>query len=920
MKILKNTKFPTSLKRGKTSTIALILLLAISSFGFAISTAEAHFPAWNIVTHAYVAPSPSTVGVGEYTQLVMWLDWVPPTAGGDGGDRWRGFMLAVTKPDGTKTTLGPFTTSPVGSTYTTFTPDQAGTYSFVLSFPGQVLTNGTGVPNFRGAAYVNDTFLPSTSVPALLTVTQNATVQWQEPPIPTGYWTRPISDANRAWSSLASNWLLGSWLVGNWQTAGKAPNSPHILWQKLLTAGGIGDAQWPGQPYDIDDYESPWSSPIVMNGRIYYNTPPTASNARYGYYCLDLYTGQQIWYKNGTDNGLNNPFTLVGFASGANSAPALQQSYPTLSFGQMQHYNSLNGQGVISYLWITIGSSWYMLDSDNGNWIMTLKNVPGGTAVTDQDGNLLRYSYNANTGNLLCWNSSQSIPPSGPTGTGQQIWKPRVGATIDAVNDNSWTLYGPVANQWDASDITPRSGYTMNVTIPTGLPGITRVLQDANRVPKIIMGFTIDPPIATSGLSDPTTTFRVWAAKINEHAAPYSPNPTKTETQNNNLGFTVTMLYDRNFTNPMPGTALSLGAVSYLDDIFTVDSKEGVVKWGYSLSTGSLAWGPTAPQGAWDLYGVSDTAAYGKIYSGSYGGVIYAYEAKTGKLLWNYTLSNVGFESPYGNFPVSIGAIVDGKLILYSTEHSPTKPLWRGSNVRAIDANTGKELWTLLDFNMGLAVADGYIVSGDKYDNTIVCIGIGPSATTVSTQDFAAPKGTPVLIQGTVTDQSPGAKGTPAIADAYQKQWMEFLYKQQSCPTTATGVPVKLTAIDPNGNTQDIGTVTSDINGLYKKSWTPPVEGAYTIIATFAGTASYGNSYAETALLVGPAQAAPVVSSTPTQTIAPTSTPAVTTSASPSSAVSPPGSGMPIATYAAIGAVVIIVVAIAAALVLRRRK
>ena len=44
---------------------------------------------------------------------------------------------------------------------------------------------------------------------------------------------------------------------------------------------------------------------------------------------------------------------------------------------------------------------WYMLDANTGNWELTLKNVPGGTAVTDQDGSLLRYSYNAATGSFL---------------------------------------------------------------------------------------------------------------------------------------------------------------------------------------------------------------------------------------------------------------------------------------------------------------------------------------------------------------------------------------------------------------------------------------------------------------------------------------------------------------------------------------
>jgi hypothetical protein len=206
---------------------------------------------------------------------------------------------------------------------------------------------------------------------------------------------------------------------------------------------------------------------------------------------------------------------------------------------------------------------------------------------------------------------------------------------------------------------------------------------------------------------------------------------------------------------------------------------------------------------------------------------------------------------------------------LFSNEHSPTKPLWRESYVRCVNLTDGKEIWKLLDFNMGLSIADGYIVSGSQYDNNVYCIGKGPSATTVEAPLTATPVGSIEIIQGTVTDQSPGAKGTPAIADVNQEQWMQYLYMQQLKPENANGVPVSLDAIDPNGNYVHIGDVTSDIHGSYGFAWTTPnVPGKYTIIASFAGSNSYGSSRAETNTYVSEATTTPAPTSIPLQSVA----------------------------------------------------
>jgi len=877
--ILKGKKNNMINLKNKTmsSMIALILMISMTTSIMFLPNTSAHTPAWTIPTYAYVTAVPNPIGVGQYTTIVMWVDQNPPAGSGTSGPRWEGYKLDITKPDGTKETIGPMLcTSSVGSQPYNYIPDQVGTYTIVFSWPGQTMTNKTGEGiRSSGLPYIGDFFAGSTSAPMKLVVQQDPIAEWQGPPLPTDYWTRPIHAANREWSSIASNWLKGSWLVNNYQRWGTAPDSPHIMWTQPIVntlAGGINDAAWPSVPSNVNDYESPWTAPIIMNGKIYYNSPPVSDWATYGYYCRDLDTGELIWYKNGTDSGL--PSSLVSTAGRYGFA----QTYPGLTQGQLYHYNSVNGEGILAYLLLTSGSTWYFLDA-NGNFRIALKNVPSGSSVTDQDGSLLRYSYNAATGNLLCWNSSQSIPPLSPTGTNQQQWKARFGTTIDAVNDVTWTNAGPDGFN-DAKDVAPRSGYTMNLTIQKGLPGDINVLQDENRVPKMVVGYWIDNS-ATSGLGAQYTggatdagtgdIFSVWAVSINENVNPYSPYPEKTATQNTNLGFGASLLWTKNITVPITGKNYTweIGGFDYATQTFQIGNKQTMQRYGYSLATGERIWGPTAPEQVMNYYGMGYNVYDGKILGAGYGGTLYAYDAKTGDLLWTYNATSVGRESPYGeNYPLSISAVCDGKVFVHSTEHSPTKPLWRGSYLRCINFTDGTEMWKILDFNTGLGISDGRIISNSQYDNQILCIGKGPSATTVVASPKVSVNGDTVLIEGTVTDQSPGAKDTPAIADADMQAWMEYMYMQQAMPTDAKGVEVTLDAIDPNGNFVNIGTTTSDASGMFKKAFIPEVPGEYTIIATFAGSKSYGYSYAETAIAVSDAPATPAPTAAPMQSTA----------------------------------------------------
>jgi outer membrane protein assembly factor BamB len=337
-----------------------------------------------------------------------------------------------------------------------------------------------------------------------------------------------------------------------------------------------------------------------------------------------------------------------------------------------------------------------------------------------------------------------------------------------------------------------------------------------------------------------------------------------------------TKLWDTTFTPPQGSVAnnvsISLGVVDPDSGVMTFENSKVLKRWGYNLKTGQQLWeGEQEVQ--FNYYGMSESVYEGKLISYGYGGQLRAYNMTTGDILWTYNATSVGFEISYGgNYPIGIAFIADGKLYTVSSEHSPTQPLWRGPNLRCINATTGEEIWKILFWGARMSpteadayIADGIVVGLNYFDMELYAFGKGPSATTVSAPQTAPTLGSSVTITGTVTDQSSSGrrntndildftlKGTPAISDEDQSAWMEYMFMDQAMPTNAKGVEVSLDTVDPNGNFVHIGTVTSDMTGAYGYKWTPDVPGTYQIIATFAGSKSYGPSYAQTYMTVAEA-------------------------------------------------------------------
>jgi len=341
------------------------------------------------------------------------------------------------------------------------------------------------------------------------------------------------------------------------------------------------------------------------------------------------------------------------------------------------------------------------------------------------------------------------------------------------------------------------------------------------------------------------------------------------------IGYNMTtgeQIWVQNRTTPIGATGWGLmGPIG--NGIYTEFDK-GAMQWtGYSAYTGEQIWGPseayTNALGSFPTNDIFGMIAYGIFYAFNIDG-IHALNITTGERLWDFYADPAGLDFPgYSTLPFEnnmLYTIADGKVIA-STGDSHGVPQFRGARLYVVDAYSGKQVWSINGYYQStMPVADGYLVAFNAYDNQIYTFGKGQTETTVTGPEDVQSLGTPVLIKGTVTDQSPGAKDTPAISDEYMTEWMEYLYMQKPIPMDATGVEETLDAIDPNGNYISIGRVTSDMSGMFKKMWTPEIEGEYTIIATFEGSESYWSSYAETAIGVteAPSPLGPIEPEEPT--------------------------------------------------------
>lgn len=765
---------------------------------------------------AFLSFRPNPVGVG---QVVLVNVWTTPAPGA--GRMHKDYTITITKPDGTNDVRKVNTYPNDGTSWFEFVPDMAGTWKLKFDFlgdyfPAGYYLDGNVVTSSSGATlYTDSVYYPPASTPVQSLEVQAGLLvaSWPLSPLPTDYWTRPITAMNREWWVISGNY---PWPYGNdqYDYAGPlvtAPNSCHIVWKRQQNLNGLPGGEL-GQRFVGSRETTGYGYPsVIYFGRAYQTMTlpidgvPTSCAA-----CYDIRTGE-IFYSRPISSGGVTPTALSYTVDSRTGTPTAVEL-------------------------LSMGSQLMKIDPWTGA-VTTNVTVMSGTFYNGQ------YALTVQTNN---------------TAAGNRL-----------IN---WTTSGTSA--------AFSSRIVSNITWPWTNLG---TVQDFNT------GVAVTISNIASGGAYVGQTIR--AASL----------------------ITGQSLWNKTITEPYYS-----GSCNVADNgMVAVHSDRGYFL-AYDLLTGRQVWQSETFDYPWDEpgFGAYDIAsAYGLIFRSAYTGV-YAVNWTNGKIAWKYeSPAGSAYETPYvDNNNQTVNSwnggilVADGKVYDYNTEHSPSQPITRGWKLHAINATTGEGIWSILGLSTSRSfsgsAADGYLAFDNLYDAYLYTFGKGKTTTTVTAPDTVIAKGNGIVIKGTVIDISPAQPNTPAVSKASMETQMEYLHMQMPIGglwgnQTITGIPVTLTAIDPNGNTEDIGTVTTNgYYGTFSKAWTPTLEGDYQIIASFAGDDSYGSSGAATGITVGPAPTA--ITTTQPELIAPDYTMTIVT--------------------AAIGLAIIIIIGFAVTLLLLRKR
>ena len=866
--------------KNKTIAIAIVILLVFSAgtTTMLMPGADAHDPSYELPTSAFIVVNPSPIGVGQTTTIYLWLDQVYGVGFGGSGAaavsnayRFHNYKLTILDSNGTTVLTQVFDviSDPTSSQYYRYTPTVAGNYTAVFDFPGQDYDQFAGGYN-PNSALVNDTYKPASAQTTFIVQDEPIPPARGSLPLPQEYWSRPIYGEATDWWKLSSNWLgtgspvmsetgsgtisTFSWsptfffgsVVQRYPGDAVGPQTGHIMWTRPLEFGGVvGGNMLPieGNSYfEGSAYNQRVTNMIIIAGVVYFRTPISFGGTNSGpTYAVDIRTGKVLWTRD---------------------------DIPSLSFGYIYDVETPNQHGVYPPILVAASgfgtTTWRAFNAFTGDALFNVTGIPSGVDARGENGEHIRYVI-GNRGSfanpqfyLAQWNSTKLWGGEffAPGGSG---FSPVISGTVDG-----------------SSSIR----YDWNVSVPG--------LNSASSSVAINAAFRDNMLLLKRG-SYPGRPSSFGGAG---GQAPYTYYAINLNASQGAIG---SLLWEKTVSAPPGNLTVYYARADPTVNVFVETYKEDSSFVGYSLTTGQKLWGPTEARVDFDYYGQPGPAqpygqvAYGKLYSSGLTGILYCYDLTNGDVLWTYgnggegNSTRAGLNVPYGGYPTFINAIGNGIIYTVTTEHTILTPIYKGAMARAINATDGTEIWTLSDYTgeflaMSAVIADGFEIFYNGYDNQLYSVGRGPSASSVTAPNTAATLGTPIVIQGRVTDISTGTqqdeqsarfpKGVPAMSDESMADWMGYVYQSFPKPTDATGVEVILSVLDANNNFREIGRATTDTNGFYRFTWIPDITGDYTVYASFAGTNAYWPSQDQAAFTVIEASATPAPTAAPAQSTA----------------------------------------------------
>jgi PQQ-like domain len=812
-------------KTAKTTLLTLVVIIAsVAILQTPIPSAEAQLAAQQPVsgplpsgvtvdatveTRAFLSFRPNPIGLGQSLLVNMWIN-----PGVSSNDRLlpQAHVITITKPDGTKDTMTLDSEPATAAQWFEMSPDQIGTWKFKFEFLGTYFPagryyNGKIVTNTSGTLYGSAYYKPSSTAEQELTVQQDFVWSWPPAALPTDYWTRPASLNNREW----------------WPILGSYPGDGY---------NGNGYPNWDTLYPDTNTYDS--------NG--VYNFIPWVQAPN---------TAHVVWKRLGAISG------LIGGPAGQYGTTSSPGNPSVVYAGRCyQTVTKAGGTSVAQCYDLRTGEVYY--------------EVAGGITPTDVIYNNPVASSTTIAGGELA-SASWSVELVSVSGSYLRKINPYTGALAGNYSISPLSG-GTLFNQL--------GGYYLTVqNLGSSIPADQRyrLINWTSRGTSSSLASRIVSNISWPWSQLPNTYASATGILVADFNAGIAAYVTRTYQPGSNIYWTVNVTAASLTTGQMLSWKVALpDEGTYSSSCILAD--HGKVAFltqkgyflAYDLNTGQLAWKSEIMEYPWGAPGFGAYAiqsAYGMLFRQSYDGV-YAFNWTNGKIVWKYAApAYAHFETPYIEdgqevYSFNGGAeIADGKMYVYNTEHTPSWPMTRGWGLHCINITTGELIWKLNNPMVQGAIADGYMTAANSWDGYMYVFGKGRTATTVTAPDVGVQKGASIVIKGTVLDLSLAQAETPCVSKDSMTTQMQYLHLQMPIDglwhnETITGVPVSLTAIGSDGSFVDLGAVTTDgYYGTFSKTWTPPTEGDYKIVASFAGDESYGSSGASTAISVGPAPA-----------------------------------------------------------------